>query len=99
MPVCPICGEEFGASGIHPHLRSHETGELVSVVAQVAKNSEQLTNDEPTTSESVCHQKDHRMEIVHQRNERNRKIKQHLRQLDKRINATLQKQRNRREKN
>lgn len=91
MPTCPICAEEFSASGLHPHLRSHDTSELASVVARVAKNSQDTTSDNTPTTESVYHPKTRKMAIARQRNERNRKIRQHLRQLDQQINTTLEK--------
>ena len=90
MPTCPICAEDFSASGLHPHLRSHEPSELASVVARVAKNSGEDTNDTKPTTEQVCHPKTRKIAITRQRNERNRKVRQHLRQLDKQIKATLE---------
>ncbi len=89
MPECPVCNEEYDASGIHPHLRSHEKGELASVVAQVARNSEQ-TIDQPSTEDSVWHQiQTQKTEIAHQREKRNQRVNQHLTNLDDQIKETL----------
>ena len=99
MLTCPVCAEEFNASGLHPHLRSHEASELASVVAKVAKNSDEATTSGDTpTPEPACHPKTRKMAITRQRNERNRKIKQHLRQLDQQINTTLKNRTSPREK-
>jgi hypothetical protein len=90
MPECPVCDEEYGASGIHPHLRSHEKSELVSIVAQVARNSES-TIDQPSTEDSVWHRiQIQRTEIDHQRKKRNQRVNQHLTDLNNQIKETLQ---------
>lgn len=90
MPECPICNEEYGASGIHPHLRSHDQKELVSVVVQVARDSEK-TIDQPPTEESVWHQiQTQKTEIAHKRKKRNQKVYQHLIHLNKQIKETVQ---------
>ena len=90
MPQCPICGEEFGASGLHPHIRSHEKSELVSIAAQLAKGDHQQGQTETRNHETTWHQTAiRRREISHLRNERNRKVKQHLEQLDTQIKETL----------
>ena len=90
MPACPICNEVFEPSGLHPHLRSHEENELVAVVADIAKRGEQQPS-QPTTDKSTWHQlKTQKTMIAHQRNERNQKVRQHLKNLDRRISQTLQ---------
>lgn len=90
MPQCPICSEEFGASGLHPHIRSHEKSELVSIAAQLAKDDRQQGEPETPSHEKSWHQTTiRRKEISHLRNERNRKVKQHLNQLDTQIKETL----------
>jgi hypothetical protein len=90
MPACPICDEVFEPSGLHPHLRSHDENELIAVVADVAKRSEQQPSQSPTT-ESTWHQlKTQKTRIAHQRNERDRKVNQHLKELNRQIKQTLQ---------
>jgi hypothetical protein len=89
MPECPVCNEEYKSSGIHPHLRSHDKNELVSVVATVARDSES-TIDHQSTESSVWHQiQTQKTEITHQRKERTRKVTQHLTSLDNQIQETL----------
>lgn len=75
---------------MHPHLRSHDKSELVSVVAQVARNSEQ-TVEQPSTENSVWHQiETQKTEIAHQRKKRNQRVNQHLTDLETQIKETLQ---------
>lgn len=91
MPNCPICNEEFNASGIHPHIRSHEKSELVSIAAQLAKDGGQSGETDTRNLETPWHQKTIRKrEINRLRNERDRKVKHHLRHLNNRIKQTLQ---------
>ena len=71
MPECPVCNNEFEASGLHPHLRSHEKNELVSVVVEIAKNSDQPIPDLESSEEATWSQrKTRRMEIAHHRKKR-----------------------------
>lgn len=91
MPECPVCNEEYKSSGIHPHLRSHDKTELVSIVAQVAQNSEATIEGQSTTEDSVWHQiQAQKTAIAHQRKERNQRVNRHLTALDNQIKETLQ---------
>jgi len=90
MPHCPICDEEFGASGLHPHIRSHEKSELVSVAARLAKDGRQSGETDLSDHDTAWHQTTTRKRAINRlRNERNRKVKHHLKQLDNQIKETL----------